>query len=103
MSMSAAAMTTAAPGGTGAPHLLQEVRPDEIALEPYVHFTRRNMVPAETYAALEASFPSLATVLNGRTPENNPAVRMPAKQALTDRRIAPIWREFFGYHTSADY
>src|SRR3954470_11716485 len=102
MSVSAVAMTAAA-GGAGAPHLLQGVRPEEIALEPYVHFTRRNTVPAETYAALESAFPSLATILNGRTPENNQAVRMTVKQVLNDRRIAPIWREFFDYHTSTDY
>jgi hypothetical protein len=28
---------------------------------------------------------------------------MTVKQVLTDKRIAPIWREFFEYHTSADY
>jgi len=103
MSMSAAAMTTAAPSGAGAPHLLQGIRPDEIMLQPYVHLTRRNMVPGETYAALEAGFPSLETILNGRALENNQAVRMTVKQVLNDRRIAPIWREFFEYHTSVEY
>jgi len=103
MSMSAAAMTAAVPGGAGAPHLLQHIRPDEIALEPYVHLARRNMVPGETYAALEATFPNLETILDGRAPENNQAVRMTVKQVLNDRRIAPIWREFFEYHTSPDY
>src|SRR5581483_12497106 len=98
MSMSAAAMTAAVPGGAGAPHLLQHIRPDEIALEPYVHLARRNMVPGETYAALEATFPNLETILDGRAPENNQAVRMTVKQVLNDRRIAPIWREFFEYH-----
>jgi hypothetical protein len=103
MTVSAAAKPSAAPGGAGAPHLLQDIRPDEIALEPYAHLTRRGMVPAETYAALDAGFPSLATILNGRAQENNQAVRMTVKQVLNDRRIAPIWREFFEYHTSAGY
>jgi hypothetical protein len=94
---------SATAGGAGAPHLLQDVRPDEIILDPYVHFIRRNMVPAETYAALEAGFPTLDMILKGRPPENNQAVRMTVKQVLGDRRIAPIWREFFEYHTSADY
>ncbi|MES1150564.1 MAG: hypothetical protein ABUL54_01615, partial [Dongia sp.] len=102
--LSAAAATPSATlGSAGAPHLLQDVRPDEIMLEPYAHLTRRAMVPAETYAALDAGFPSLETILDGRAPENNQAVRMTVKQVLNDRRIAPIWREFFEYHTSADY
>lgn len=104
MSLSAAAATPSATlGSAGAPHLLQDVRPDEIMLEPYAHLTRRAMVPAETYAALDAGFPSLETILDGRAPENNQAVRMTVKQVLNDRRIAPIWREFFEYHTSTDY
>src|SRR5256885_1213464 len=99
----AAAMTTAAPGGAGVPHLLHDLRPDAVMPAPYAHFTRRDMVPAETYAVLEAHFPSLDMILNGRAPENNQAVRMTVKQVVNDRRIAPIWREFFEYHTSADY
>jgi hypothetical protein len=102
MSNSAATAMTA-PGGARAPHLLQDVRPEDVTLEPYAHFTRRTVVPAETYAALEAAFPNLDIILNGRAPENNQAVRMTVKQVLNDRRIAPIWREFFEYHTSADY
>ncbi len=106
MSMSAA-VTATTPNGTPradrAPHLLAEVRPEEVMLEPYAHFTRRHMVPAETYMALEAAFPSLDMILDGRAPQNNQAVRMTVKQVLNDRRIAPIWREFFEYHTSADY
>jgi hypothetical protein len=101
MSMSTAA--TPAAVEAGAPHLLQDIRPEDVALAPYAHFIRRNVIPGETYAALEAEFPTLDMILNGRTPENNQAVRMTAKQVLNDRRIAPIWREFFEYHTSTDY
>jgi hypothetical protein len=89
--------------GAGAPHLLEDIRPEEIVTEPYAHMTKRGMVPAETYKRLEADFPDLEMILNGRAPENNQAVRMTVKQVLNDRRIAPIWREFFEYHTSADY
>jgi hypothetical protein len=103
MSTSAAATSTTAPGAAGAPHLLQDIRPEEVALKPYAHLVRRDMVPAATYAALEAAFPTLDTILDGTRPENNQAVRMTVKQVLNDRRIAPIWREFFEYHTSAEY
>jgi len=89
---------------SGAPRLLADVRPEDVFDDPYSHFTRANVVPAETYAALEADFPSLEMILNGRTDvANNQAVRMTVKQVLNDRRISPMWREFFEYHTSADY
>jgi hypothetical protein len=100
--MSVSAVAKAVPGA-GAPHLLEHIRPEEIATEPYAHLAKRSMIPAETYARLEVDFPSLEMILSGRTPENNQAVRMTVKQVLNDRRIAPIWREFFEYHTSTDY
>jgi hypothetical protein len=87
----------------GAPRLLADVRPDEILDAPYAHFTRSNAMPPETYAALEAEFPSLDMILDGRSAGSNQAVRMTVKQVLNDRRISPLWRAFFEYHTSRDY
>jgi len=86
-----------------APHLLSDVRSEEIFDTPYAHFTRSNVVPADVYAALEAEFPSLGMILDGRSATSNQAVRMTVKQVLNDRRISPLWREFFEYHTSGDY
>ncbi|TDQ81473.1 hypothetical protein A8950_2541 [Dongia mobilis] len=87
-----------------APHMLETVRPDQVATDPYPHHARQNAVPAEIYQQLEAEFPSLDMILNGRTDVgSNVAVRMTVKQVLGDRRISPLWREFFEYHTSADY
>jgi len=87
-----------------APHMLAGVTPSEVLTEPYAHYARQNAVPAEIYQELEAGFPSLETILNGR-PEagSNVAVRLTVKQVLGDRRISPLWREFFEYHTSGDY
>jgi hypothetical protein len=86
-----------------APHLLADVRKEDIRDDPYAHFTRSNMVPDEVYAALEADFPSLDMILDGRAASNNQAVRMTVKQVLNDRRVSPLWREFFEYHTSGEY
>ena len=72
------------------PHLLSDVRKDDILDDPYAHFTRSNMLPAEVYAALEAEFPSLDMILNGRAAGNNQAVRMTVKQVLNDRRVSPL-------------
>jgi hypothetical protein len=87
-----------------APHMLESVRPDQVATNPYPHHVRQNAVPIEIYRQLEAEFPDLAMILNGREEVgSNVAVRMTVKQVLGDRRISPLWREFFEYHTSGDY
>jgi hypothetical protein len=88
---------------SGVPRLLADLRYEDILDDPYAHYTRSNVLPAETYAALEAEFPRLDMILNGRGAASNQAVRMTVKQVLNDRRISPMWREFFEYHTSPDY
>jgi hypothetical protein len=86
-----------------APRLLSSLQPADIVDTPYAHYASANIVPANVYAALEAEFPKLETILNGRDVGSNQAVRMTVKQVLNDRRISPLWREFFEYHTSGDY
>jgi len=86
------------------PKLLAEVRQSDIVTAPYAHYTQTDVVPAPLYQELAAEFPTLSTIVNERSDiGSNEAVRMTVKQVLTDRRIAPLWREFFEYHTSADY
>jgi hypothetical protein len=86
------------------PKLLADVKQSDIVTEPYAHYTQSDVVPAPLYQELAAEFPTLATIVNERSDiGSNEAVRMTVKQVLSDRRIAPLWREFFEYHTSADY
>jgi len=86
------------------PKLLADVKHSDIVTEPYAHYTQTDVVPASLYQELAAEFPTLATIVNERSDiGSNEAVRMTVKQVVTDRRIAPLWREFFEYHTSADY
>ncbi|HVM85061.1 MAG TPA: hypothetical protein VMW18_14315 [Candidatus Binatia bacterium] len=102
-----AAMTataSVAQEGLEVPRLLANVRAEDVLDQPYAHYATGAAVPAETYAALEADFPSLDMIVEGRAGyTNNQAVRMTVKQVLNDRRISPLWREFFEYHTSAEY
>lgn len=87
-----------------APHMLESVRPEEVVTQPYAHYARQNAVPTDVYQQLEAEFPGLDTILNGRAEAgSNVAVRLTVKQVLGDRRFSPLWREFFEYHTSGDY
>jgi hypothetical protein len=94
----------AATATTQAPHMLESVRSDQVTTEPYPHHVRQGAVPADIYQQLESEFPDLATILNGRQEiGSNVAVRMTVKQVLGDRRISPLWRAFFEYHTSTEY
>lgn len=87
-----------------APRMLDEVSPTDVVDVPYSHYVRQNAVLPEVYRELAADFPSLQMILDGRAAYgNNEAVRMTVKQVLGDRRISPLWREFFEYHTSAAY
>jgi len=86
------------------PKLLADVKQSDIVTEPYAHYTQSDVVAAPLYQELAAEFPTLATIVNERSDiGSNEAVRMTVKQVLGDRRISPLWREFFEYHTSADY
>jgi len=86
------------------PKLLADVKQGDIVTEPYAHHTQNDVVPAPLYKELAAEFPTLATIVNERSDiGSNDAARMTVKQVLGDRRISPLWREFFEYHTSADY
>jgi hypothetical protein len=94
----------AAENSLRAPRMLDEVSPTDVVDVPYSHYVRQNAVLPEVYRELEADFPSLQMILDGRAAYgNNEAVRMTVKQVLGDRRISPLWREFFEYHTSAAY
>jgi hypothetical protein len=88
---------------TEVPRLLESVGPSDVIDEPYPHYIASHAVPEDAYRALEEDFPDLEMILDGRSCISNQAVRMTAKQVLGDRRISPLWREFFEYHTSPDY
>lgn len=86
------------------PKLLSNVAARDVVTEPYAHLTLTDVVAKPLYEELAAGYPSLDMIVNGRAEiGSNEAVRMTVKQVLGDRRISPLWREFFDYHTSADY
>jgi hypothetical protein len=85
------------------PHMLEHVAPADVIDSPYPHYIAAHAVPDEAYRGLERDFPDLETILDGRRCASNQAVRMTVKQVMGDRRISPLWREFFEYHTSSAY
>lgn len=87
-----------------APHLLEGVKRECVAAEPYPHMVIPDAVAPDVYRELEDGFPSLDSILGGRTEVgSNVAVRLTVKQVLSERRATPLWREFFEYHTSREY
>lgn len=86
------------------PHLLEGVASDRVVADPYPHMVIPNAVAPAVYRELENDFPSLEAILAGRHETgSNIAVRLTVKQVLSDHHGSPLWREFFEYHTSAEY
>lgn len=72
--------------------------------EPYPHLARSPAVPETLYAELAAAFPDPSVILGRRDGAiNNAAARLPCAKVLRSAGIPQIWRDFFGYHTSANF
>jgi len=87
-----------------APHLLDDVSSFDIVTEPFAHIIRQPALPTAVYDELADGFPSLEMIMGGRSGVGaNVAVRLPIQAVLKDPHIPCLWREFFAYHTSAEY
>lgn len=103
MANTAVQATEARRGGMASPRLLESVGPSDVIDRPFPHYITSSALPEDAYRVLAAEFPDLDLILGGRSYANNQAVRMTVKQVLGDRRISPLWHEFFEHHTSAAY
>lgn len=91
-------------GRTHVVHLLSDVATEDIVTEPFAHIVRQHTLPVAAYEELAGGFPSLETILGGRSDVGaNVAVRLPIPGVLNDCNIPRLWQEFFVYHTSAEY
>jgi len=82
--------------------ILSNAKPEHLRLHPFPHLVIENALDAEVYAELNANYPSDALVVNGR-PIVDTWYDYPACKVVHDERVAPIWRDFFSYHTSAEF
>lgn len=83
--------------------ILQRVRPEDIRLQPYPYVAVRDALPPDYYAHLAATFPPLEQVARtGRLPSNK-AYRLGTLDVVEAASIDPAWREFFAYHSSAEF
>jgi hypothetical protein len=82
--------------------LLADLRPSEISTTPFPHLAAVGVAPPETYATLQSTFPSLATLASGRRlDQQNAALRMSSKAVLRNPAIDRSWKDFFELHISA--
>lgn len=67
--------------------------------EPYPHLVIEHALAPEIYQRLEREFPAPNIILDGRA-DTDRWFDYPASKVVRDPRISPLWREFFGFHTS---
>jgi hypothetical protein len=82
--------------------ILSNAKSSDLRLQPYPHLVIEDALDAEVFARLEAAFPADEVVVNGREVRDT-WFDYPACRVTADERIAPLWRDFFRYHTSADF
>lgn len=72
----------------------------QIVAEPYPHVIIDGALPADYFAALEESYPSLDLVAGDKAIENNTLYLQSTRAVRDSTEIAKPWREFFAYHSS---
>ena len=82
--------------------ILSRASQADLVLDPYPHLVIKNALDPEIYAKLESQFPAPEVILNGRTIKDT-WFDYPACKVIEDDRVAPLWRDFFKYHTSKDF
>ncbi|WP_341676584.1 2OG-Fe(II) oxygenase [Niveibacterium sp. SC-1] len=79
--------------------ILSNAARSDLVLDPYPHLLIENALDPQVFAQLAAHFPEDDIVRDGR-PEAERWFDYPACKVLHDTAIAPIWQDFFRYHTS---
>ncbi|MDQ8021164.1 MAG: hypothetical protein REI94_04950 [Moraxellaceae bacterium] len=79
--------------------ILSRAAKADLVTTPYPHLVIQDALEPELFARLAAAFPADEVILDGRTPRDT-WFDYPACKVIRDERVAPIWRDFFAYHTS---
>lgn len=69
---------------------------------PYPYIVIENALPTELYRSLEASFPSVELVTDGRE-ERDTWYEYSACKVVKDQRLTEQWHNFFRYHVSGAF
>jgi hypothetical protein len=87
-------------------NVLSHSTPSSIDLDPFAHLIIQNALPAESYAALEATFPPSEVIAGYSNPRQLPSNRrysMPAWPLLLRDDLAEPWRQFLEDHVSCAF
>ena len=74
-----------------------------IRMDPFPHLVVPDALPRTLYEELERSYPPLTAVAGPGPLANNRLYKLAAADVIAGSQIAPRWREFFAYHTSAEF
>jgi hypothetical protein len=74
-----------------------------IRMSPFPHLVVPDALPRALYEELEHSYPPLTEVAGPGPLASNRLYKLAAADVIASARIAPRWREFFAYHTSAEF
>lgn len=74
-----------------------------IRMAPFPHLVVPDALPRDLYDELERNYPPLTEVAGSGPLANNRLYKLAAADVIASSRIAPLWREFFSYHTSTEF
>ncbi|WP_348242483.1 hypothetical protein [Leptolyngbya sp. DQ-M1] len=80
--------------------LLSSSVEQDIVTDPFPYFSTQTAIAPEVCAQLIAEFPPLETVTQGMPTASNERFSYPARLALSNKGLSPLWREFIEYHVS---
>lgn len=83
--------------------LLESVTDRDVNHDPFAHLVVDQALDPGLYEKLARDFPAPERFVEGIVPDNNQAIRIPARDIIDNPEFSAGWREFFRYHTSRDY
>jgi len=78
--------------------LLRNARAADVRHDPYPHIVIENALDEETYAALEAGYPSEEVIRSAKHVYNRDQLQ--AYEGLAHPEVSPLWKAFMSYHVS---
>jgi hypothetical protein len=82
--------------------ILSNARKTDFIPDPYPHLVIRNALDADVFAELEATFPDDSLIVDGRQMADT-WFDYPACKVIKNVEVSLQWRQFFCYHTSAEF
>jgi hypothetical protein len=79
--------------------VLRHARPSDVVEDPYPFVVIHDALPDDLCSALIANYPRL-DILEVDGSQNNSRWSIPAWDASRNSAIAPVWKDFVGYHSS---